>query len=153
MSPRGKITLVLFFFAICTVAALARYREVNGVERIKPTDLFEAVRSQMEACRSGDYSSAYLHTAATVREKCSAERFADQARNENARFAQAVRVEFGPWQARGRRAVVEVFFIGREGSVTPCLYSLVAEGETWKIEGTRWLNPTHPTPRMSGLRS
>lgn len=153
MSPRGKITLVCIFFAICTVASWGRYWDRSTGERLKPADLFEVVRGQLEACRSGDYSSAYRQTAATLREKCTPERFADQARNENARLAQAVRVEFGPWQCLGRRAVVEVFFIGREGSVTPCLYSLVAEGEAWKIEGTRWLKPSQQALHMGGLRS
>jgi hypothetical protein len=152
MSPRGKITLVLLFFAICALAARGRFGN-RVAEQLKPSDLFDAVRGQVEACRSGDYPSAYRQTAATVREKCPPERFADQARNENARLTQAVRVEFGPWQRRGRRAVVEVFFIGRDGIVNPCLYSLVCEGEAWKIEGTRWLTPSRAALRMSGLRS
>ncbi|XHR27419.1 MAG: DUF4864 domain-containing protein [Chthoniobacteraceae bacterium] len=152
MFPRGKITLVLFFFAICAVAALSRFGGL-GEDQLKPADLFEAVRGQMEACRSGDYPSAYRQTSATVREKCPPERFADQVRNDSARMVQAARVEFGPWQRRGRRAVVEVFFIGRDGTVTPCVYSLVSEAQAWKIEGTRWLAPSRQTLRMGGLRS
>jgi hypothetical protein len=152
MSPRGKITLVGFFFAICAMAAWVRFGD-REIDRLKPANLFDAVRMQMEACRSGDYPSAYLQTSATVREKCPPERFADQARNENARIAQAARVEFGPWQRRGRRAVVEVFLIGHDGTVNPCLYSLVCEGEAWKIEGTRWLQPSRQSLRMTGLRS
>jgi hypothetical protein len=153
MSRRGKITLVLLSFAICAMAAGARYFDRHESARLKPADLFEVVREQLQACRNGDYRSAYRQTSATVREKCTPERYADQARNETTRLAQAVRVEFGPWQSRGHHAVVEVFFIGREGSVTPCLYSLIYEEEAWKIEGTRWLPPPRQTPRMAGVRS
>ena len=153
MPPRGKITLVLFFFATCAVAAWFRGGVRLDHDRLKPADLFEVVRLQLDACRVGDFPSAYRQASAAIREKCPLDRFADQIRNENARSEKAVRVEFGPWQRRGRRAVVEVFFVARDGSATPCLYSLVREGGHWKIEGTRWLPATETGQRMRGVRS
>lgn len=153
MSSRGKITLIFLFFAICAAAAWVRTGGGLGEGEFKPVDLFDAVRLQVDACRSGDYPSAYRQASAAIREKCPLERFSDQVRNENARLVNAMRVEFGPWQRRGRRAVVEVFFISRDGSAIPCLYSLISEGESWKIEGTRWLRPSETGQRLRGLRS
>lgn len=153
MTPRGKITLVLFSFALCATAALVHYGDGLRAERLKPAELFDVVRLQVAACRSGDYPSAYRQASATLRQQCPLERFSDMIRNDNARLIRMGRVEFGPWQRRGRRAVVEVFFMDRDGSVAPCLYSLVCEGEAWKIDGTRWIKPSKAGQPMRGLRS
>ena len=153
MTPRGKITLVLFFFAVCATAALVHFFDGMRSERLKPVELFDVVRQQLAACRSDDFPSAYRQASATVQQRFPLSQFAGMIRNDNARLVKNGRVEFGPWQRRGRKAVVEVFFIGRDGRVTPCLYSLVCEGETWKIDGTRWVNASKTGQRMRGLRS
>ena len=75
------------------------------------------------------------------------------ARNDYARVIKSGRVEFGVWQRQGRRAVVEVFYISRDGAVLPCFYALVFEGETWKIDGMRWGKTWQNGQPMRGLRS
>ena len=153
MTPRGKITLVLFFFAVCATAVLVHLWDGMRSERLKPAALFDVVGEQLAACRSDDFPSAYRQASATVQQRFPLEQFSDMLRNDNARLVKTGRVEFGPWQRMGRRAVVEVFFIGRDGVVTPCLYSLVCEGETWKIDGTRWGKTWKSDRQMRGIRS
>jgi len=150
MTPRGKITLVLFLFAICATAALVHYVDGVRAEQIKPTELFDVVHQRLAACRSDDFPAAYRQASASVQERFPLDRFSEMIRNDYARVAKRGRVEFGPWQRRDRHAVVEVFFIGRDGTVTPCLYSLVQEGATWKVDGTRWVKAGE---RMRGIRS
>ena len=153
MTHRGKITLVLFFFSVCATAAVVHYWDEVRAERLKPGALFDVVRQQLDACRRDDFSSAYLQASATVQQRTPLERFSEMIRNDNARLVKTGRVEFGPCQRRGNRAVVEVLFIGRDGGVTPCLYSLVCEGKTWKIDGTRWVKAWKAGQQMRGIRS
>jgi len=152
MIPRGKITLVLFSFSVCATAALVHYFDGLRSEQIKPADLFAVVSQQLAACRSEDFPSAYRQASTTVQQRVPLDRFAQMIRNDFARVAKNGRVEFGPWQHRGRHAMVEVFFISRDGKVTPCLYSLIWEDEVWKIDGTRWINPSQTGQKMRGLR-
>ena len=153
MTPRGKITLVLFFFAVCATAALVHYWDGMRSEQLKPAELFDVVSQQLAAFRSDDFPSAYQQTSAAVQQRFPLEQFSDMLRNDNARLAKTLRMEFGPWQRTGNRAVVEVLFIARDGNVTPCLYSLVCEGQTWKIDGTRWMKAWKPGQQLRGIRS
>ncbi|MCX6967971.1 MAG: DUF4864 domain-containing protein [Verrucomicrobia bacterium] len=153
MNPRGKITLVLFFFSVCATAALVHYWDGVRSERLQPAELFNVVGQQLAACRNDDFSAAYQQASATVHQRFPLERFADMLRNENARWVKTGRVEFGPWRRRGNQAVVEVLFIGRDGSVSPCIYSLVCEGRDWKIDGTRWVNAWKSGQQLRGIRS
>jgi len=153
MTHRRKITLVLFFFSVCATAAVVHYWDGVSADRLKPVALFDVVRQQLDACRRDDFPSAYQQASATVQQRFPLERFSEMIRNDNARLVKTGRVEFGPWQIRGRRAMVEVLFIGRDGGVTPCLYSLVCEGTTWKIDGTRWVKAWKTGQQMRGIRS
>ena len=153
MRSRGKITLVFFFFTICATAALVHYWDGVRADRLKPAELFDVVRQQLAACRENDFPSAYRHASAAVQQRFPLERFSDMIRNDNARLIKTGRVEFGPWQRQGHRAIVEVFFIGREGNVTPCFYSLLLEGQTWKIDAVRWVKAWKQGQQMRGIRS
>ena len=153
MTPRGKITLVLFFFSVCATAALVHYCDGVRAAQLKPAELFDAVGQQLAACRSEDFPSAYQQASAAVQQRFPLEQFSDMLRNDNARLVKTGRVEFGSWQRAGNRALVEVLFIGRDGNVTSCLYSLVCEGEAWKIDGTRWVKAWKPGQRLRGIRS
>ena len=153
MSHRGKITLVLFFLAVCATAVLVHSYDLIRSQRINPAELFAAVRGQLAACRDQDFPTAYRQASATVRQQWPLERFAAMVRNDYARALQPGRVEFGSWKSQGSRAVVEVYFIDRAGTVTPCLYSLVCEGELWKIDGTRWGKSWRAGQNLRGIRS
>ena len=153
MTPRGKITLVLFFFSVCATAALVHYWDGVRAAQIKPAELFDVVNQQLAACRSDDFPSAYQQASAAVQQRFPLERFADMLRNDNARLVKTGRVEFGLWKRWGNRAVVEVLFIGRDGNVMPCLYALVCEGQEWKIDSTRWVKAWKSGQQMRGIRS
>lgn len=153
MTFRGKITLVLFFLAVCATAVLVHTYDMRRSEQVKPVELFDVVRQQLAACRSDDFALAYRHASASVQNECSLDRFSSMTRNDFARVLKAERVEFGPWQRQGRRAQVEVFFISREGGVIPCIYAFTCEGEAWKIDSVRWIKGWQPGQRMRGLRS
>ena len=153
MTPRGKITLVLFFFAVCATAVIVHTYDVRHSGARRPTEFFDVVHQQLAACRCDDFPAAYRHASATVQRQCPLERFSSTTRNDYARVLKNSRVEFGPWQCQGDKAVVEVFFIARDGNVTPCVYTLVCEGETWKIDNTRWVQGWKTGQRMRGIRS
>jgi len=153
MTPRGKITLVLCCLGLCAVAVWWRAEAGEREARLKPSDLFGVVEQQFAACREEDYPAAYRQASATIQERFPLERFAAMTRNDYSRVIKSGRVEFGAWQTQGRRAVVEVFFISRDGTVLPCLYTLVYEGEAWKIDGMRWTRPVPNGKPLRGLRS
>ena len=153
MSPSGKVTLVLCCLGLCAAAAWWHVASRQRTARLKPAELFDVVQQQFAACRSDDYPSAYRQASATIQQRFPLERFASMVRNDYARVAKSGRVEFGAWQRQDRRAIVEVFYIGRDGAVLPCLYTLVCEGETWKIDGMRWVKAWQNGQQMRGLRS
>jgi len=153
MSPRGKITLVLCCLCLCAAAAWVHIASARRAAQLKPAELFNVVSQQFAACRSDDYPAAYQQASATIQQRFPLERFAGMARNDYARVVKSGRVEFGAWQRQGRRAVVEVFYISRDGTVLPCLYTLVYEEEAWKIDGMRWVKAWQSAQPMRGLRS
>ena len=153
MTHRGKITLVLFFLAVCATAVGVHSYDLIRSQRANPAELFNAVRGQLAACRDHDFPAAYRQASATVQQQWPLERFAAMVRNDYARALKPGRVEFGAWKQQASRAVVEVYFIDRSGTVTPCLYSLVSEGELWKIDGTRWGKSWQAGQNPRGIRS
>ena len=62
---------------------------------------------------------------------------------------EAKRLEFGSVKIQGNRALVYVFLIQPDGRVMPCIYSLIREGEAWKIEAAK-LYPGWPNDRRLG---
>ncbi|MDD5349864.1 MAG: DUF4864 domain-containing protein [Chthoniobacteraceae bacterium] len=153
MSPRGKITLVLCCLGVCAAAAWVHVAGARRSAALKPVELFDVVRQQYDACRGNDYPNAYRQASASIQQRFPLERFAGMARNDYARVVKSGRVEFGAWQRQGRQATVEVFYISRDGTVLPCLYTLVREGEAWKIDGMRWGRAWQNGQPMRGLRS
>ena len=153
MTQRGKMSLLLFFFCICATAALLHYQEQLQPEPPCPTELFDVVQLQLKAFRSKDLFCAYSQASSTFQQHWSLDQFSEMIQADYARILKADSIEFGPWQQRGRRAMVEVFFIDRQGNVSPCIYSLISEGESWKIEGARWVKGWPAGQRMHGIRS
>lgn len=153
MTPRGKITLVLCCLGVCAAAAWLHLAGQRRAAQLKPSELFEVVRQQFDACRGDDYACAYRQVSASVQQRYPLERFAGMARNDYARVLKSGRVEFGAWRRKGHRAAVEVFYIGRDGTVLPCFYTLVREGDVWKIDGMRWGKTGQPGAPLRGLRS
>lgn len=53
---------------------------------------------------------------------------------------------------RARRAIVQTFFASADGGVTPCICSLINEGEDWKIEGSRFMRRIRTVERIGVTR-
>jgi len=152
MSQGGKVGLMLFFFAVCATAAFVSYDGERQSPPARPVDLYSVVHSQFRALQAADFPRAYQHASAGMQEKFSVEQFEEMVRVDYAPIIEADRVEFGAVDIRGRHAVVRVFFVGEDGGVTPCIYSLVNEGETWKIDGARILRRIPKGERLDGIR-
>ena len=88
-----------------------------------------------------------------MQQKFNITQFAEMIRNDYGSIVHAERVEFGFVEAHGRRAIIQVFFFDKEGQVTPCIYTLVNEGESWKIDSARILRRWPVGARLGGMRS
>ncbi len=138
--PRiAKASLLLFFFSLCATALFVAHHIEKHLPPPAPRELFAAVNDQLTAFRAADYPSAYHHAAAGVQQKFTLSQFESMVRRNYGAITRAQRVEFGSVKADGNSAVVQVFFFGARGGVRCFLYSLIAEGDGWKIEGVQEL--------------
>lgn len=153
MNRHGKITLLMFVFSICATAALLHYYTAPSAPRQRPTELYEVVQRQYEAFRQNNLSSAYSQVSTSFQQTWTLDQFTNMVRNDCARIAKAERVEFGPWQRRGRQVILQVFFVNADGTVAPCIYTLVSEGDRWKIDNARWVKGWQGVQRMRGIRT
>lgn len=153
MNQRGKITLLMLFFSVCGTAALVNYYLQLRVEQVRPVELYEVVNSQLSAFRADDFSRAYQHASTSFQQKFNVGQFTAMIRTNYAGIVDAERVEYGTFECRGHRAMLQVFFIDGSGRVTPCIYNLIIEGDGWKIDGARILESWPTGSRLGGIRS
>ena len=149
----GKIGILIFTISACVSAVFFdRYLDLRATH-VKPTELYATIYGQLAAVERDDFRTAYQQAASSVRESFSFAQFKQMVCDDFADTARAQRIEFGAVQTRGRCAIVQVFFIDADDRVTPCIYSLVNEGDGWKVSGSRMLKRWEPGQRMSGIRS
>ncbi len=142
MSARTKITLLTFFFAICgTAAVFTAYFQTRADANVKPSDLYTVVDRQLGDLRGGDFSHAYEYASSGIQQQYSVEQFAAMVQADYAGMTRASRAEYGLVETNGRHATMQVYLIGRDGEVMPCVYMLVREGDSWRIEGARLMQP------------
>lgn len=153
MNRLGKIALLVCAFSTCATAAIVRHYTAPRSPRQRPTDLFDVVHRQYEAFRNNNLSTAYSQVSRNLQKTWTLEQFTEMVRNDCARIAKAERVEFGPWQRRGNQVILQVFFVNGNGTVDPCIYTLVSEGDRWKIDNARWVRARSGAQRMRGIRS
>ena len=152
MDSRAKITALTFFFAMCgTAAVVTAYVQARAEANVKPADLYAVVERQLVELRGGDYSRAYEYESRGIQRRYSVEQFAAMVQTTYPGMTQVSRAEYGPAQTNGRHATVEVYLIGPEGEVMPCVYMMVREGDAWRIEGARVMEPWPPNVRMEGI--
>ena len=120
----------------------------QALERVLQSALFKkadrqsrflryVVEKQLAAFRLADYSSAYRQAASGVQQKFTLPQFEAMIRRDYGDMTNAQRIEFGFVKVSGSAAVVQVFFCGASGTVRAFLYSLIAEGDSWKINGVK----------------
>lgn len=133
----AKVGLILCTFALCGAAAITqRWREARRA-RATPHELYDVVLAQMNAVRAADYPRAYRHVSNSLQGKLNMEAYADFARHDHPELRRAERIEFGPVLVSGRRASVPTYFFFSNGEAIPCVYSLVHEGDEWKVDAVR----------------
>ena len=142
MSRLIKASLLFFFFSLCASAIVATHQMRSHVPPPTPHQLFAVVEQQLAAFRSANYSSAYRQASSGVQQKFTAAQFEAMVRHDYGDMTNAQRIEFGFVEVDGSAAVVQVFFRGANGSLRSFLYNLIAEGDSWKINGVQPQSPS-----------
>ena len=137
MTRTIKASLLLFFFALCASAIVVTHRVRLQVPPPAPHQLFAVVERQLAAFRAADYASAYRHAASGVQQKFTVPQYEAMIRRDYGDLSGAQRIEFGFVKVRGPTAVVQVYFCGAKGYMRSFLYTFVAEGDSWKIDGVQ----------------
>ncbi len=151
MNRLAKVSLLLFFFALCAAAIVITHQARERTPAPNARDLYSIVNGQLSAFRRADFESAYRHAAAGVQEKFSRSQFELMIRRDFSSLTDAEHVEFGAVQVAGAGALVQVFLTAPNGATRAYLYSFTAERDGWKIDGVQPLGP-QPTNHLPGLR-
>jgi len=146
-----KASLLFFLFSLCASAIVVTHQVRSQAPPPAPHELFAAVEKQLAALRAADYSSAYRHAASGVQQKFTAPQFEAMIRHDYGDMMNAQRVEFGSVKVSGSTAVVQVFFRGAGGSARSFLYSLIAEDNSWKINGVQLMESVPYESQLTGL--
>ena len=141
-----KASLLFFFFSLCASAVVVTYQMRLHIPPPAPHELFAVVEKQLAAFRAADYSSAYRQAASGVQQKFTAPQYEAMIRRDYGEISGAQRIELGFVKVNGSAALLQAFFHGANGSVRSLLFSLIAEGDSWKINGVRPM-PGAPTGR------
>ncbi len=145
-----KISVLLFFFALCGAAMVITH--LHRKERPVPAarELYSIVNQQLAALRSDDFDSAYRHTASGVQQKFSREQFELMIRRDFSSMTVAHRIEFGTVEVADGAAFAQVFLTTPDGARRGYLYSFSAEPDGWKIDGAQPFGP-QTSRRARGL--
>ncbi len=144
MTRTIKASLLFSIFAVCAAAMVLTQQARQNLPPPAPHQLFAVVEQHLSAFRAADYSGVYRQASSGVQQKFTPPQYEALIRRDYAEVARSQRIEFGFVKVSGTSAVVQVFFRDPNGSVHAFLYSLVAEGDAWKISGVQ---PMQPTPR------
>jgi hypothetical protein len=147
-----KASLLFFFLSLCASATFVTHHVRSQVSPPAPHELFSVVEKQLAAFRAADYSSAYRHAASEVQQKFTMPQFEAMIRRDYVDMTNAQRIEFGFVKINGSAAVVQVFFCAANGSARSFIYSLIAEGDSWKINGVRPMQNALAGQRSAGLQ-
>lgn len=152
MTRTIKASLLFFFLSLCASAILVTHHVRSQVPPPAPCELFAVVEKQLAALRAADYSSAYQHAASGVQQKFTVPQFEAMIRRDYGDMTGAQRIEFGFVKVSGAAAVVQVFFDGPNELVRSFVFSLIAEGDSWKISGVQPMQGGRPRHRAAGLQ-
>jgi len=133
-----------------TAAVVTAYIQARADANVKPSDLYAVVERQLGELRGGDFSGAYEYASRGIQQRYNVEQFAAMVQADYPGMTRVTRAEYGPAQTNGRHATVEVYLIGRGGETMPCVYMLIREGEAWRIDGARLMQPWPAGMREKG---
>jgi hypothetical protein len=146
-----KSALLFFFFSLCASAVVVTHHLRLQMPPPAPHQLFAVVEQHLAAFRAADYSNVYRQTTSGVQQKFTAPQYEAMIRRDYGAMTEAQRIEFGSVKVSGSSALVQVFFCDPSGSVRSFLYSLIAEGDSWKINGVQAMPGPPPGRHLSGL--
>ena len=150
MNTRAKITLLMFFFAMCGSVALVTAWWQARHDEVRPADLYAVVEKQLVDFRGGDFSRAYEYASQGIQQRYNVDQFAAMVQADFPGMTNSGHEEYGEVRRRGSHATIQVFLVEQDGGVIPCVYMLVREGGLWRIDGTRFMQPLPPNMRMDG---
>jgi hypothetical protein len=153
MNRSIKLVFLAGLFAVCTAGALLQSQIERRRLSAPPQALYAVVWKHIAAFREDDYVSAYRQVSAGFQERFNIEAFSDLARTEYPSLRRAQRVEFGAVRFEGRHAILPAYLFLADGDVIPCVFSLVNEDDSWKIDGARVLRRWPAGRRLGGLRA
>ena len=153
MNRTAKYLLLAGLLLVCGAGALLQNKVEHRRQTVPPNELYAIVWKQIAAFRDDDYASAYRQVSTNFQEKFNIVAFSDLARTEYPSVRRAQRVEFGAVHFEGRHAIIPAYLFLPDGDVIPCIYSLVNEDDTWKIDGARILRRWPAGRRLGGMRS
>ena len=153
MNSRHRIGLLLTFLGVCGVAMLVQRTIDSRRFAARPAELYEVVRQEINAVRESDFSRAYQQVSTGFQEKFDIDAFADLVRSDYPAARQIERVEFGRVARDGRNALVQVYFFLPDGDIVPCVYRLINEDNSWKIDAAHVQKRWPSGRRLGGLRS
>ena len=139
MNPIIKTALLMFFFTLCASAMVVTYQKSTRTPAPLPHELYTVVNQQLASFRADDFPGAYRYAASGVQQKFTLPQFENMMRRDYSDITRTQRVEFGFMKVQGATAVVQVFFTAESGSVRSFLFSMIAEGKSWKINGMQEL--------------
>jgi hypothetical protein len=151
MTRSIKAALLCFFFSLCGAAMIVTHHIRLQTPPPAPHQLYAVVEQHLAAFRAADYSSAYRQTASGVQQKFTAPQYAAMIRRDYGDIATARWIEFGFVKVNGPTASLQVFIRQRSGGVRTFLYSLIAEGDSWKIDSVQPMPSLVPGRRLAGL--
>lgn len=152
MNRQLGLLLVTLAMVLATGAAL---QELEARQRLtlRPAELWEVVRSQIAALQAEEFTDAYARVSNDFQGRFDLAAFTDLARHDYPALRFARRVEFGAVRRDGRHALVPAYFFLPGGEVVPCLWSLVYEGRSWKIDGVTVQKRWRSGQRLGGVRT
>ena len=153
MTRSRKTAIILSCFAFCGAAAIVQRSLEMERANVRPAELYDTVWRQLSAFRQADFPRAYQQVSTRFQERFNIEAFMQLARTDYPGILRAERTEFGAVRMEGRHALVHVYFFLPEGEIIPCVYSLVYEENSWKIDGAHVEKPWPSGRRMGGMRS
>jgi len=148
----GKFGLVFACFAACVSSVFVTRFFQFQTDHVRPADLFRVIDRQVKAVRRDNYSKAYEEGSGAFQRKFNFAQFIRVAKSDYAPIAKAVSVEIGSVETKSDCALIRVYFTDHLGKVVPCLYTLVNEGDSWKIEDARVLPGLPRGSHLSGVR-
>jgi hypothetical protein len=148
-----RILLLGMFFGICGIAALTNVLIRSQAQEVDYSEFYRLIDAQIEAMRSEDYGSAYQYASTGFHRKFGIDEFRILVRSGYSLLVDSERLEYGTIKVEGNRALVYVFVLSRNSRVIPCIYSLVRERDSWKIEGARLFSGWPKNRHLGGLEA